>query len=96
MHSGPKTLKPARNRFISVWFNVTSRVLPSNFQNSRFRLRDELHIQNVQTVVYAYLMNPSISQIFKNSISGGFLPFGPTAMAEGQTRWFMKRRGAFK
>ena len=37
LHSGSKAVKPARNRFTSVCYNVTSRVFQINFQNFRFR-----------------------------------------------------------
>ena len=36
-YSGTKCLKPARNRFISAYYNVNSRFFKTNFQRFRFR-----------------------------------------------------------
>ena len=72
-HSGYKILKPTRNRFSIVCFNVNSQVFLINFKHFCFR---NLTFKTCQ-IVAGISITSQFLRFFINLISGGFFPIGP-------------------
>ena len=73
LHSGFKTVKPARNKFTSVCFNVISRVTQSHFQIfSKGKSFMPKTCQTLADISMIFVWYVNFSQIFKLHFWRGF------------------------